>query len=676
MRYCDIYLLFLVIFYENRLFSFHGSMYNERKSLFPAEVKLRMAEATLDGLSEEDVYLFNQGSSYHSYRFMGAHLTEREGVPGVRFAVWASNASEVRVIGGFNGWDGSGHGMRQIGTTGVYTLFIPHLREGELYKYELVTKEGVPLRKADPYAFLAELRPGTASIVTNLSGYCWNDSAWLQDKKRHTPYSRPLLIYEVHAGSWKIKGKEHFYTYEELAAGLVPYVSSLGYTHIELMPLAEHPLDQSWGYQITGFYSATSRYGNPKALMSFVDACHQYGLGVILDWVPGHFCKDDHGLRLFDGTPLYEGYDVNRAELPLWGTLAFNFSRSEVISFMISNALYWMDLYHIDGLRVDAVANMLNLHMDKPPHMHTYNELGGRDNLDALRFLKRLNEVVFHYYPDVLMLAEDSSAWPAVTSPTYRGGLGFNFKWNMGWMNDMLRYMSLHPDERPHHHHLITFSLCYAFSENYVLPLSHDEVVHGKRSLLNKMPGDYEQKFAQLRLFYGYWMTHPGKKLLFMGGEWGQFDEWKDGDMLDWMLLEYESHSSMLDYVRALNHEYRSLPSLWERDSEPEGFQWIDVHNAQQSVISFIRRGRSSFCVIIANFSGRDYGGYRIGVPEPGHYGIRIHSGGFGFGAAASQQPDRYDAENISWHGQEQSISVHLPPFTFILLAPCKGDTF
>ncbi|REK77381.1 1,4-alpha-glucan branching protein GlgB [Paenibacillus paeoniae] len=635
-----------------------------------------MTEATLVGLSEEDVYLFNQGSSYHSYRFMGAHPAVVNGMHGVRFAVWAPNAKEARVIGSFNSWDGSGHVMRQVGTTGVHALFIPYLTEGEVYKYELVKGDGTPIRKADPYAFHAERRPGTASIVTDLAGYAWNDSGWIRHKNSHTPYANPLLIYEAHAGSWKVKGKEIFYTYEELADELVPYVSELGYSHIELMPLAEHPLDQSWGYQVTGFYSATSRYGSPKGLMRFVDACHQHGLGVILDWVPGHFCKDDHGLRMFDGSPLYEGYDANRAELPLWGTLAFDFSRREVVSFLISNALYWMDLYHIDGLRVDAVANMLNLHMDKPPHMHTYNDIGGRDNLDALRFLKRLNEMVFHYYPDALMIAEDSSAWPAVTSPTYKGGLGFNFKWNMGWMNDMLRYMSLHPDERPHHHGLITFSLCYAFSENYVLPLSHDEVVHGKRSLLNKMPGSYEEKFAQLRLFYGYWMTHPGKKLLFMGGEWGQFDEWKDGDMLDWMLLDYDSHRDMLGYVRALNHEYRSLPSLWEKDAEPEGFQWIDVHNAQQSVISFIRRGRSSFSVVIANFSNRDYGDYRVGVPELGLYEIRIQSGNNAFCAPESKPPDGYRTEGASWHGYDQSISLHLPPYTFMLLAPREGDTF
>lgn len=634
-----------------------------------------LATTTLFGLSEEDVYLFNQGSSYHSYRFMGAHLVKFEGKLGVRFAVWAPNAKEVRVIGGFNEWNGAAHRMVPIGTTGVHALFIPRLKEGELYKYEVIAKDGTVIRKADPYAFYSERRPGTASIVTRLTGHKWHDAKWMRWKKKYTSYHRPLLIYEVHAGSWKIKGKEDFYTYDELADDLIPYAADMGYTHIELMPLAEHPLDQSWGYQITGFYSPTSRYGGPTSLKRFVDRCHQNGLGVILDWVPGHFCKDDHGLRRFDGTPLYEGDDPNRAELPLWGTLAFDFSRREVVSFLISNAIYWMDVFHIDGFRVDAVANMLNLHMDKPAHMRTYNELGGKENLDALHFLKLLNETLFRYYPDILMIAEDSSAWPAVTSPTYQGGLGFNFKWNMGWMNDMLRYMKLQPGDRQHHHHLLTFSLCYAFSENYILPLSHDEVVHGKRSLLNKMPGSYEEKFDQLRLLYGYWMTHPGKKLLFMGGEWGQYDEWKDGDMLDWMLLDYDSHKSMHRYVRELNHVYRETPSLWERDRDPDCFQWIDVHNAEQSVISFIRRGRSSFSVTIANFSPHDYRDYRIGVPEPGVYEPLIHSGDIRFGGKEENAATAsYNSDNMKWHGLSQSISIHLPPYTFLLLT-YLGDT-
>jgi 1,4-alpha-glucan branching enzyme len=638
-------------------------------------VKPFVAQATLGGLSKKDLYLFNEGSSYHSYRFMGAHLAHFRGKDGVRFTVWAPNAASVRVVGGFNDWNGAKHKLRPFGQTGIFTLFVPDLGEGELYKYEIVTPEGNTVIKADPYAFYSERRPNTASIVTQLNGYEWGDSAW-HDRKRDKPaYTNPLLIYEAHAGSWRIKGKEDFYTYEELAAELVPYVADMGYTHIELMPLAEHPLDQSWGYQITGFYSATSRYGTPVQLMKFVDACHQHGVGVILDWVPGHFCKDDHGLRLFDGTPLYEGADSKRAEKPLWGTLGFDFGRSEIVSFLISNAIFWMDVFHMDGLRVDAVANMLNLHMDKPPELFTWNELGGTDNLDALRFLKKLNETVFHYYPDTLMLAEDSSAWPAVTSPTYKGGLGFNFKWNMGWMNDMLRYMSLAPSDRAHHHHLITFSLLYAFSENYVLPLSHDEVVHGKRSLLNKMPGSYEQKFAQLRMFYGFWMAHPGKKLLFMGSEWGQFDEWKDGDMLDWMVLEYDSHRTMREYVQALNHCYLAEPSLWERDSEPECFSWIDADNAAQSVVSFVRRGLTSSTITIANFSGNEYHHFRIGVPEPGRYRLIMTSDDRRYGGTTSQAEASYSSEPIAWHGYSDSISLDLPPFTFLLLGVQPGDT-
>ncbi|MCA0754561.1 1,4-alpha-glucan branching protein GlgB [Paenibacillus sp. N4] len=634
-----------------------------------------MVRTALNGLSKNDLYLFNEGSSYHSYRFMGAHLVRVRGKDGVRFTVWAPNAKSVRVIGGFNQWNGSKHKMKLIGETGIFSLFIPDIGEGEIYKYEIVTADGNMIRKADPYAFYAERRPNTASVVADISGYQWEDSEWFEKKRQKPAYTNPMMIYEVHAGSWKIKGKEDFYTYEELADDLIPYAANMGYTHIELMPIMEHPLDQSWGYQITGFYGVTSRYGTPKQLMRFVDICHQHNMGVILDWVPGHFCKDDHGLRLFDGTPLYEGPNPNRAEKPLWGTLAFDFGRGEIMSFLISNAIYWMDVFHMDGLRVDAVASMINLHMDKPPEMHTLNHLGGSDNLDALRFLKKLNETVFQYYPDTLMIAEDSSAWPAVTAPTYKGGLGFNFKWNMGWMNDMLRYMALDPPERTHHHHLITFSLLYAFSENYVLPLSHDEVVHGKRSLLNKMPGTYEEKFAQLRLFYGYWMTHPGKKLLFMGSEWGQFDEWKDADMLDWMVLEYDSHRTMKHYVNTLNRTYQEEPSLWERDSFPDTFSWIDVNNAAQSVISFVRCGDKDKSVIVANFSRNDYHEFRIGVPDPGLYSSILNSNEKRFGGTDSQVQQSYKSENIAWHGQEQSISLHLPPFTFLMLGVRPGDT-
>ncbi|WP_336786991.1 1,4-alpha-glucan branching protein GlgB [Paenibacillus sp. MMO-177] len=626
------------------------------------------------GLLLSDLYLFNKGCSHHSYRFMGAHVMDWDGKDGVRFAVWAPHAREVRLVGQHNNWDGSGSLMERVSSTGVWVTFVPGLGEGAVYKYEIITSTGQRLLKADPYAFLAERRPQTASVVSDLYGFRWRDKKWVDSRHKRPSYSNPLMLYEVHAGSWKLKGEENFLTYEELADQLVPYAAKMGYTHIELMPINEHPFDQSWGYQITGYYAPSSRYGKPKQLMKFIDRCHAHGIGVILDWVPGHFCKDEHGLRRFDGTPIFEGNDERLAEKPLWGTLAFDFKRNEVVSFLISNAIYWMDMFHFDGLRIDAVASMINLHMDKPPELFTWNEYGGTDNLDALRFMKRLNETIFHYYPDALMIAEDSSAWPAVTSPTYLGGLGFNFKWNMGWMNDVLKYMSIDPADRSHHHHLLTFSLLYAFSENYVLPFSHDEVVHGKRSLLNKMPGSYEEKFAQLRLLYGYWIAHPGKKLLFMGSEWGQFDEWKDREPLDWMLLDYELHGKMHDYVKALNHVYTHEPSLWERDQDAYAFQWIDVNNAEQSIISFIRYGKQGFTVTVANFSRNGYTHYRLGVPQPGCYRMILNSNEVQFGGSDSQCLQKYDSEKVSWHGYNQSISINLPPLSFQLFSFAGGD--
>lgn len=618
-----------------------------------------------------DLYLFNQGELHHSYKTLGAHILGQGKRKGVRFAVWAPSAAEVRVVGDFNGWQGASHAMEAAGSTGVWELFVPGLEEGALYKYEILTPDGRRLLKADPYAFASELRPGTASVVTDLGGYKWHDGEWEEEKRSTPPYRKPMLIYEVHLGSWKLKGKEMFYTYEELSHDLLDYVVKMGYTHIELLPLGEHPFDKSWGYQMTGYFSPTSRYGSPKGLMKFVDRCHKKGIGVILDWVPGHFCKDDHGLRLFDGTPLYEGPDPKRAEKPLWGTNAFDFGRTEVQSFLISNALYWMDVYHIDGLRVDAVASMTDLRFDKPPELQTVNIHGGHENLEAVALLKKLNETVFHYHPHALMIAEDSSAWPGVTSPTSMGGLGFNFKWNMGWMNDMLRYMELDPSERPNYHHLITFSIMYAYTENFVLPLSHDEVVHGKRSLLNKMPGDYREKFAQLRLFYGFWMTHPGKKLLFMGGEFGQFDEWKDTEPLDWMVLEYESHASMMEYTKKLNALYRKQSSLWADDFRPEGFQWIDANNWQQCIVSYIRRDTDSdrFTFMIANFSRTGFPDFRVGVPEKGRYRLLLNTDDAKYGGGSSTIPTGYSSKPVPMHGCNHSITLHLPPLSFLMLA-------
>ena len=623
-------------------------------------------------LSPEDLYLFNHGRLYRAYRTLGAHMHEREGVRGVRFAVWAPNARSVGVAGDFNGWRVDANPLERVGTTGIWAGFVPDLDEGAAYKYAVLGADGVLRLKADPFGFRSELRPGTASVVADLARFEWSDDAWRTRKRLNPPYERPMLIYEVHLGSWRMDAPERFRSYEELAEELVDYAATMGFTHIEVLPLTEHPLDRSWGYQATGYYAATSRYGPPEGLRTLVDRCHGKGIGVILDWVPGHFCKDDHGLRLFDGTPLFEHADPRIAEKPLWGTLAFDFGKTEIQSFLISNAMFWLDVFHIDGLRVDAVASMIDLHFDKPPDMHVFNRHGGHEHLEALEWLRKLNETVFLHYPDALMIAEDSSAWPGVTAPTYLGGLGFNYKWNMGWMNDSLRYFETDPSERPAKHSLITFSMLYAFSENYVLPLSHDEVVHGKRSLLNKMPGTYEEKFANLRLFYGYWMAHPGKKLLFMGGEFAQFDEWKDAESLDWQLLQYPLHAAMQRYVRDLAGLYAAEEAFWERDRSPDGFQWIDADNAGQSVLSFIRRPRNASreLIVVCNFSRQDYPSFRIGVPRGTVHRLIFNSDSPDYGGFGYRIPRRTKAARKPLHGQPFSLEIALPPLTMVVLEP------
>lgn len=622
-------------------------------------------------VSSDDLYLFNTGQLFRAYRTFGAHLMEFDGQQGVRFVLWAPNAREVSVIGDFNDWHDSARIVRlsPIGTTGVWAGFGQGLREGERYKYEIVNADGARQLKSDPFGFRNELRPNTASIVTSLQHYAWQDREWIDDRKKNPPYSKPMLIYEVHLASWRMDAPEQFRSYEQLAYELVDYVCSMGYTHIEVLPLTEHPLDRSWGYQATGYYAATSRYGPPEGLMKLVDQCHRRGIGVLLDWVCGHFCKDDHGLRLFDGTALYESPDFRRAEKPLWGTLAFDFGKPQVQSFLLSNALFWLDVFHIDGLRVDAVASMIELNFDKPDSMRTLNRYGGTEDIEALQFLRKLNETVFLYYPESLMMAEDSSSYPAVTSPTYLGGLGFNYKWNMGWMNDMLRYMETDPAHRSSRHDLITFSLHYAFSENYVLPLSHDEVVHGKRSLLNKMPGDYNEKFANLRLFYGYWITHPGKKLLFMGGEFGQFDEWKDYAGLDWSLLQYPLHDSMNRYVKELNRMYLDNSALWESDHAQGGFEWIDVNNASQCMLSFQRNDRTSDSpsISVCNFSRETYPVYRVGVEKPGSYRLLLNSDRADYGGVGNEMPSRVLAQNIPLHGKSYCIEIPVPALSILL---------
>ncbi|SHI48299.1 1,4-alpha-glucan branching protein GlgB [Propionispora hippei] len=625
-------------------------------------------------LTEENLYLFHEGSNFRSYQLLGAHLVEEDGVSGVRFAVWAPNAKEVRVVGDFNVWNGIYHVMQRVPQSGVWELFVPGLTKGDLYKFEIHTYSDSSFLKADPYAFFSQLRPDTASVVYNLNEYAWQDEAWQKAKRENQILEKPVVIYEVHLGSWRRTLENDWMTYHDIADQLVDYVVDMGYTHIELLPVAEHPLDASWGYQATGYYSVTSRYGRPEDFMYLIDLCHQRGIGVILDWVPGHFCKDSHGLRLFDGTCLYESDNPQRSENWEWGTCNFDFGRPEVNSFLISNALFWLDEYHIDGLRVDAVANMLYLNYGKKEGEWSPNQYGEDGNLDAMQLLRRANQVIFANHPGVLMIAEESTSWPMITWPTDKGGMGFNFKWNMGWMNDMLRYMTLDPLSRKWHHSLVTFSLMYAFSENFILPLSHDEVVHLKKSLLDKMPGDYWQKFANLRAFYGYWMSHPGKKLLFMGGEFGQFVEWRDRYSLDWHLLEHDKHRQLQDYVRDLNHLYQTEKALWEIDFKWNGFQWIDCNDASQSVISFIRRGKDpeDFLIIVCNFTPVVREDYRIGVPSEGIYREIFNSDREGYGGSGQQNPASLEAQAIAWHNQPYLLALRIPPLATIYIKPDK----
>ncbi|MBP2659457.1 MAG: 1,4-alpha-glucan-branching enzyme [Firmicutes bacterium] len=624
-------------------------------------------------ISQEDLYLFHEGSNFRSYQLLGAHVLTENGKQGVRLTVWAPNAQGVRVVGDFNAWQGEGHEMNRVGASGVWLLFIPGLMAGDIYKYEIQTAGGQTLMKADPYAFYAQLRPETASVVYNLNGYQWKDTKW-QSRKTKPVNQQPLLIYEVHLGSWRRGADNTVLTYRELAELLPQYASAMGYTHIEIMPVAEHPFDGSWGYQATGYYAITSRYGTPEDFMYLVDVCHEYEIGVIVDWVPGHFCKDDHGLRQFDGTALYEYADAQRAENKGWGTANFDLGRTEVLSFLISNAVFWLDVYHIDGIRVDAVSNILYLNYGREAGDWTPNQYGGDGNLEGAAFLRKLNEVVFAQRPNVLMMAEESTSWPMVSWPTYSGGLGFNFKWNMGWMNDMLRYMEIDPVHRKWNHHLLTFSFMYAFSENFILPLSHDEVVHGKKSMLNKMPGDYWQKFANLRAFYGYWMAHPGKKLLFMGSEFGQFIEWQDHESLDWHLVESPMHEKLQEYCRRLNHFYKKERSLWVVDGNWQGFEWIDCSDYTQSVICFMRKTArpEETLIVVCNFTPNVHQAYRIGVPAEGSYLEIFNSDWEEFGGSGQKNTGVLAAEETVWHNHSYSLAITLPPLATIYLKKTK----
>lgn len=624
--------------------------------------------------SEFELYLFHQGTNYFSHKMLGAHPTVHEGKEGIRFSLWAPNGKEVRVVGSFNDWQGDRTPMSRVGQSGVWSTFVPQAREGDLYKFEIITQSGERQLKSDPFAFYSEQRPKTASIVYPLEGFEWQDHQWQQGKTQS--FEKPVLIYEVHLGSWKRKSNGDFLTYRELADQLVDYVAQMGYTHIEILPIAEHPFDGSWGYQITGYFSTTSRFGTPKDFMYFVDQCHQRGLGVILDWVPGHFCRDAHGLWNFDGTPQYEYNDPERANNRGWGTLNFDLGKPEVMSFLISNAIYWLEVFHLDGLRVDAVASILYLDYGKKKGEWISNKYGGRENLEGVEFLKRLNAAVFKYFPNTLMIAEESTTWPLVTMPIDKGGLGFNFKWNMGWMNDTLKYMTLDPIHKNHHHNKLTFSLTYAFSENFVLPLSHDEVVHGKKSLLDKMPGDYWQKFANLRGYYAYMMGHPGKKLLFMGGEFGQFIEWNHEKELDWSLLNFDMHAKLKRYVEDLNRFYRSEGAFWKQDQSWEGFRWVDPDNHEQSMLAFARLGSNcgEVIIVVINFTPIVYHQYRLGVPKQGKYIEALNSDHTKYGGSGLINHNEIMTGQMPWQNCNYSIELTIPPLGALFLKYQDGS--
>jgi len=655
-------------------------------------------------LTDFDIHLFSEGNHHRIYEKLGAHLIELDGVKGVYFAVWAPNARNVSVLGDFNHWDGRQHQMRKYGN-GVWELFVPDIGVGTTYKYEVKNWAGHIYEKSDPFGFQQEIRPKTASIVTDLSTYEWQDADWLEQRRNQDPLKQPISVYEVHLGSWlhasasepalnadgtpapvvtaaDLKPGARFLTYRELADRLIPYVKETGFTHVELLPIAEHPFDGSWGYQVIGYYAVTSRYGTPQDFMYFVDQCHQNGIGVIVDWVPGHFPKDGHGLARFDGTYLFEHEDPRKGEHKGWGTLVFNYGLNEVRNYLVSNALFWFDKYHIDGIRVDAVASMLYLDYCREPGEWVTNQYGGRENIEAVEFIRQFNHVIFSYYPGILSIAEESTSWAMVSWPTYVGGLGFNLKWNMGWMHDILDYFHMDPWFRQFHQNNVTFSIMYAFSENFMLALSHDEVVHGKSHMIGKMPGDDWQKFANLRCLYSYMFTHPGKKTLFMGMEFGQWSEWNVWGDLDWRLLQYERHQTLRKLIIDLNHVYRTQPALYTEEFSHEGFEWIDCSDNRHSVVSFVRRaapklneagepepiGSREFLVVICNFTPQPHAHYRIGVPQPGFYTELFNSDAREYGGSNMGNLGGKWSEEWSFHGHRQSIDLCLPPLGVLIL--------
>jgi len=629
-------------------------------------------------LTNDDLFLFNEGSHYRLYEKLGAHPITVDGVEGTYFAVWAPDAKQISVIGEFNSWDKSSHPLRPKGQSGIWEGFIPGVTKCALYKYYLVShRRGYHVEKADPFAFCNETPPKTASLAWNLD-YSWGDRAWMEKRRAHNALDAPISIYEVHLGSWQrvLEEGNRYLSYRELAPRLAEYLKQLGFTHVEFLPIMEHPFYGSWGYQLTGYFAPTSRYGTPQDFMYLVDYLHQHDIGVILDWVPSHFPNDEHGLGYFDGTHLYEHGDPRQGIHPDWNSFIFNYGRDEVRSFLLSNALFWLDKYHVDGLRVDAVASMLYLDYGRKEGEWIPNKYGGRENLEAIALLRRFNEAVYQESPDVQTIAEESTAWPMVSRPTYLGGLGFGLKWDMGWMHDTLEYMTKDPIYRKHHHNNLTFRLVYAFFENFVLPLSHDEVVHGKGSLLGKMPGDDWQKFANLRLLLGYMYAQPGKKLLFMGGEFGQWREWAHDESLEWHLLDYPPHSGLKRWVEDLNRFYRGQPALYELDFAPTGFEWIDCNDVEHSVVSLMRKGRSpdDLLVVVCNFTPTTHFNYRIGVPQPGFWKELLNSDASEYGGTGQGNLGGVEAAPIPLHGRPYSLTLTLPPLAAVFFKPSQRD--
>ena len=634
------------------------------------ELKSRMSTKTTKKHSENDVplYLFHEGSNSNAYEYFGSHRKNKNTVV---FRVWAPDAKNVSVTGDFNDWSETENPMKQLKNSGgVWEAEIKNIKPYDMYKYCITAADGRTLMKCDPYGFHMETRPGTATKYYEIDDcYEWHDEKWVEGRNGKNIYESPVNIYEIHAGSWKQYVDGNFYSYRALADSLVPYVKKMGYTHIEFMPLTEYPFDGSWGYQVTGYFAATSRYGEPKDLMYLVDKCHENGIGVILDWVPAHFPKDANGLYEFDGGPLYEYSDPRKGEHYGWGTRVFDFGKNEVRSFLMSSASFWLKKYHLDGIRIDAVASMLYLDYDRKDGEWVPNKNGGNENLEAVEFLQKLNENIFRDFPYAMMIAEESTSWPMVTKPVFSGGLGFNFKWNMGWMNDILRYFSLDGFFRKYNHDCITFSMFYAFSENFVLPISHDEVVHGKKSLIDKMPGSYDEKFAGVRAFLGYMMAHPGKKLMFMGQEFGQFIEWNYEKGLDWLLLDYPKHRALQNYFKKINEFYKANPAFWQIDYSWEGFSWISSDDKDNSVIAFRRideKGKE--IIVVCNFTNVERCDYRIGIPKKGAYKIVFNSDDVDFGGEGKGNKGKLKTESINMHGFEQSISLDLPPMSAIYI--------